>query len=343
MRRVVFNMRDDRPAWAPPAWVADRLRQALPAGFGLVDVQAPVSGRGDGGGLSDEALAAARGAEVYLGLGLPRPLLQAMLQPPGRLRWIHTGAAGVASLLHPELVDGDVVLTNSAGIHAEPMAETVIGMILHFARGLDHAVRAQARPEWGAAAFEGQDNGVFEVAGATLGVVGFGGIGQAVARRGRALGMDVLAVRRRPGEHPDATILHGPDALARLLAASDVVVLALPSTAASRGLLGAREVAGMKPGAVLVNVARGDVVDEAALVEALRAGRLRGAGLDVFAAEPLPADSPLWRLPNVLVTPHVSATSPRFWERQSELIVENLQRYAEGWPLRNVVDVREGY
>lgn len=342
-RRVVLNMRDDRPVWAPPADLADTLRAQLPTGWELVEVQAPVSGRGDGGGVSDEAMAAVRGAEVYLGLGLPRPLLQAALEPPARLRWVHTGAAGVASLLHPELEEHDVVLSNSAGIHAEPMAESVLAMTLHFTRGLDHAVHAQARHEWGAAAFEGSDSGVFEIAGATLGIIGFGGIGQAVARRARALGMNVLAVRRRSEEHPDALVLQGADGLRRVLEESDVVVLSLPSTPESRGLIGRAELARMKAGAVLINVARGDVVDEAALVDALRGGRLRGAGLDVFATEPLPADSPLWTLRNVLVTPHVSATSRGFWERQRALMVDNLRRYLAGQPLRNVVDVRAGY
>lgn len=342
-RRVVLNMRDDRPVWAPPADLADTLRAELPAGWELVEVQALVSGRGDGGGVSDEAMAAVRGAEVYLGLGLPRPLLQAALKPPARLRWVHTGAAGVASLLHPELVEHDVVLTNSAGIHAEPMAESVLAMLLHFARGLDHAVSAQRRREWGAAAFEDPGSGVFELAGATLGIIGYGGIGRAVARRARALGMNVLAVRRRPGDDPDATILHGDAALDRLLAGSDVVVLTVPSTSETRGLLDAARMARMRPGAILVNVARGDVVDEAALVDALRSGRLRGAGLDVFVEEPLPTSSPLWEMPNVLIAPHVSGTSNRFWERQAELIRENLRRYAAGQPLCNVVDVRAGY
>jgi phosphoglycerate dehydrogenase-like enzyme len=344
MRRVVFNMRDERPAWAPPPWVAERLRAALPPGFALVDVQAPVSGRGDGGGVSDEALAAVRGAEVYLGLGLPRELLQAALAPPSELRWIHTGAAGVASLLHPELQAGDVVLTNSAGIHAEPMADSALGMILHFFRGFDHAAAAQRRGAWDAAPFEAPDSGVRELAGAVLGVVGYGGIGRAVARRARALDMRVLALRRGTGgSEPDAMVLHGPGGLNRLLEESDVVVLTVPSTPATRGLLSAPALARMRPGSVLINIARGDVVDEAALAEALRSGRLRGAGLDVFATEPLPPDSPLWRLPNVLITPHVSATSGRFWERQTALITDNLERHAAGDRLRNVVDPQAGY
>jgi phosphoglycerate dehydrogenase-like enzyme len=361
VRRVVFNMRDERPVWSPPAWVASRLRAALPPGVEFVDVAAPVSGRGDGGGVSAAAVSAVRGAEVYLGLGLPRELLLAALEPPARLRWVHSGAAGVGSLLHPELAAAGITLTNSAGIHGPPMAETVIGMILYFARGLDRAVAAQQQGEWGAAAFEQGGSAVREIAGATVGIVGLGGVGREVARRAAALGMRVIGVRRRahadhdapargPGHaaarvtaaHVDA-LLTGDDALDRLCADSDFVVLTLPSTAATRGLIGEQALRLMKPEAVLINVARGDIVDEAALISALAEGRLRGAALDVFATEPLPATSPLWRLPNVLITPHVSATSERYWERELELILDNLQRYERGASLRNVVDPGAGY
>jgi phosphoglycerate dehydrogenase-like enzyme len=369
VRRLVFNMRDERPVWAPPAWVVDRLRAELPRDFELLDVAAPVSGRGDGGGLSDEAVQAVRGAEIYFGLGLPRELLLTALETPSRLRWIHTGAAGVASLLHRELVEGDVVLTNSAGVHAEPIAETVLGMILHFARGLDFAVRGQHQREWRADLFENVSGGVREIDGAALGVIGYGGIGRAVARRAVALGMHVRALRRGrtensgPGEHTDrrhdgggspaghaataasgaVAMVSGDGALDDVLRDSDFLVLSLPSTPATRGMIGARELALMKPDAVLINVARGDVVDEDSLIDVLSARRLRGAGLDVFTTEPLPADSALWSLDNVLVTPHVSATSPRFWEREAELLLRNLRSYLTGEPLRNVVDTVAGY
>jgi phosphoglycerate dehydrogenase-like enzyme len=358
MRRAVFNMQDERPVWAPPAWLAPRLRQALPAGWELVEVTAPVSGRGDGGGSSAEAQDAARGAEVYFGLGLPRALLLAALEPPSHLRWVHTGTAGVASLLHPGLVENGIILTNSAGIHAEPMADTVLAMVLHFFRGLDQAVRAQPRAAWETAPYEAVDSGIRELAGATIGIIGFGGIGRAVARRAAALGMNVVATRRRsvagagaadePVREPDrapqhVTVLTGEAGMQALLERSDVVVVTVPSTPDTRGLLGRAELARTRPGTIVVNVARGDVFDEGALVEALRSGHLRGAALDVFTTEPLPSDSPLWRLPNVLVTPHVSATSPRFWERQAELLLDNLARYLAGRPLRNVVDPAAGY
>jgi phosphoglycerate dehydrogenase-like enzyme len=341
MRRAVFNMRDERPVWTPPAAMVDRLREILPADWELIDIAAPVSGRGDGGGVTDEALSAIRGAEIYFGLGLPRELLLAGIEPQ-RLRWIHTGAAGVASLLHPELVASDIVLTNSAGIHAGPIAETVLAMMLHFARGIDHAVRAQQQGRWVTDDFEGSDGSVRELAGATLGIVGYGGIGRALARRARALDMRVVALRRTGAQDDVAEMIAGDDALEQLLAISDFVVLTVPATPDTRGMIGARELARFRPGTVLINVARGSVVQEAALVDSLSSGHLR-AGLDVFATEPLSAESPLWGMRNVLITPHVSATSPRYWEREGELIIDNLGRYLAGRELRNVVDTAAGY
>ncbi|HSJ05182.1 MAG TPA: D-2-hydroxyacid dehydrogenase [Longimicrobiales bacterium] len=343
MRRLVLNMRDERPIWSPPAWVAARIRDTLPPDWELVEVAAPVTGSGDGGGVSAEALIAIRGAEAYLGMGLPKALLAAALEPPCRLRWVHSGAAGVASLLHPELRLHEIVLTNSAGIHGPPMAESVLGMILYFARGFDHAVRARSGREWGATAFQADGSGVREVAGATLGIIGLGGVGREVARRARALGMDVLAIRRRPDLVDDAEVLHGDDALDRLLALSDYVVVTAPSTSATRGLIDAERIARMRPGSVFINVARGDLVDEVALIDALRRGHLRGAALDVFRDEPLPPSSALWDLDNVLITPHVSATTPHFWERETELLLENLRRYLAGRALRNTVDPDAGY
>jgi phosphoglycerate dehydrogenase-like enzyme len=321
--------------------MVDRLRVILPADWELIDVAAPVSGRGDGGGVTSEALSAIRGAEIYFGLGLPRELLLAGIEAH-RLRWIHTGAAGVASLLHPELVANDIVLTNSAGIHAGPIAETVLAMMLHFARGLDRAVRAQQQSTWAADVFESSDGAVRELAGATLGIVGYGGIGRALARRARALDMRVIALRRSAAEDDVAEMVTGDDALEQLLGRSDMVALTVPATPETRGMIGAPELARMRPGAVLINVARGSIVQEAALVDSLRSGRLRAA-LDVFATEPLPPESPLWRMRNVLITPHVSATSPRYWEREGELISDNLGRYLAGRELRNVVDIAAGY
>lgn len=348
VRRVVLNLRDNRPAWALPDSAAAAIVAAFPPGeWEVVDVRAPVSGRGDGGGVSRQALAAVSGAEVWIGYGFPRALLDRLQEDgafPGALRWVHSAAAGVRSMLHPELVSSDVLITNSAGIHAEPMAESVIAAVLHFARGFDFAVRAQARSEWDKAPYEDRVGVIREISGAPLGILGYGGIGRAVARRARALGMDVCAFRTRPAEDEDGVrMVHGAAGLEVLLRQSEYVVCALPSTEATRHLLSAQRIGLLREDAVVINVGRGDVIDERALTESLAANRVRGAALDVFEQEPLPPESPLWSLANVLVLPHVSATTPRFWERQVALIRENAERYRQGRSLLNQVDKARGY
>ncbi|HEX6372376.1 MAG TPA: D-2-hydroxyacid dehydrogenase [Longimicrobium sp.] len=347
-RRLVLNLHEARPLYSIPDWAVEEVRAALPDGWELTVVTEPGDGRGDGALDSPgarAAIAAVPGAEVYVGFGVPEPLFAAATEgPDARLRWAHTASAGVGGSLHAPMRASDVVLTNSAGIYAEPMADTVLAMMLHFARGLDFAVRAQAERRWDKEPFDDPDTPVRELSESTLGIVGLGGIGRAVARRGVALGMTVAATRRRGTEGPQGVeVLSGPGALDRILPRSDYLVLAVPQTDETRALIGAHELAMLPRGAVLVNVARGGVVDEAALIQALRGGRLRGAGLDVFAAEPLPGDSPLWGLPNVLATPHVSGASHRFWRRQTDLITQNIRRYAAGEPLLNTVDKHAGY
>jgi phosphoglycerate dehydrogenase-like enzyme len=342
-RRLVLDLKDARPLWAPPAWVAERLAAALPAGWQLVHVGAPADGTGDGGAGSAEALAAVQGAEVYFGYGITPALFEAAA---GRLRWVHSAAAGVGGSLFDAMRHSDVVLTNSAGVHAEPMADTVLAMLLHFARGLDLAVAAQRERRWASDAFDEAGSPVLELADATVGVVGYGGIGRAVARRAHALGCRVVASRRAGADGDGdgiAEVRAGPGALRWVLRESDFVVVTLPLTAETRGAIGAESLRSMRPGAVLVNVGRGGVVDEDALLDALQTGRLRGAALDVAATEPLPRDSPLWRAPNLLLTPHVSATTRKFWPRQVDLMERNLLRYLDGRPLLNVVDKHAGY
>jgi phosphoglycerate dehydrogenase-like enzyme len=342
MPKLVIDMAGAPPVWAIPPWAEEEIRRALPAGWDVTVVPAAPDAPDDRP--SAAALEAVRGAEIYLGMGVPRELFRAATAEPDRLRWVHTGAAGVGSALFPEMLASPVVLTNSAGVMGHPMAETIMAMVLYFARGLDRAVASMRTRTWSKDAIYDPAAGVREVSDATIGVIGLGGIGRQVAARAHALGMRVLATRRSPGGSEDGVeLLHGRAGLLTLLAESDYVVLTLPATPASRGLIGPAELARMKPGAVLVNVARGSTVDEEALVEGLRAGRLRGAGLDVFAQEPLPPESPLWDLTNVLILPHVSAVTPRYWRRETDLILDNLRRYLAGKPLRNVVDKAQGY
>ncbi|TVR65904.1 MAG: D-2-hydroxyacid dehydrogenase [Gemmatimonadales bacterium] len=343
MSRVVLDLADRRPIWTVPDWAVDRVREALPAGWELIRIQAPADGSGDGGrGPVPEVLEAVRGARVYLGYGVPPEILEA---GAGTLEWVHSGAAGVGSSLHDAMRRSSVLFTNSAGIHGPPMAETVLGMILHFMRGLDFALAAQGEGRWDQAPFLAADTPVTELAGSTVGILGYGGIGREVGRRVAALGARVLGLRRGGGEaaEPGVELLSGPAGLDRILAESHVVVVSVPDTPATRGMLTRERLRSLRPGAVLVNVSRGKVLDEDALVEVLREGRIRGAGLDVFRKEPLPADSPLWSLPNVLLTPHVSAVSRGFWRRETELMLENFSRFLEGRPLRNLVDREAGY
>ncbi len=345
MRKLVINMADKRPIWAMPPWAEAEIRGALPPDWQVAALRAPVSGEGDGGGVSGEALAAVRGAEVYMGMGVPREIfLAATTGPEARLRWAHTGSAGVGAALYPEMLASDVILTKSAGVMGPPIAETVLGMALYFARGFVLAQATVRRREWAKEAIYEPTSPVRELGGATMGIVGFGGVGRAVGERARALGMRILATKRTPGPAPEGVeLLFGDEGLRRLLAQSDVVVLTVPGTRETKALIGREQLALMKPDAVLINIARGSIVDEPALIEALRGGRLRGAGLDVFAREPLPQESPLWDMPNVLITPHVSAVSPLYWRREVELIVQNLRRYLAGRPLLNVVDKARGY
>lgn len=360
MPKLVLDLNDRRPAWALPAWVPEGVREALPGDWTLQVLETEADGSGDGVDLAGpELLDAVAEAEVYVGYGVPPGLLEA---GPG-LRWIHSGAAGVGSFLSTELKASSVVLTNSKGIHGPPMGDTALAMMLFFARGLDFATAHQRRGpgegRWDNKPYYAADHPLTEVSRSTVGIFGAGGIGQEVARRVRALGAEVLAYDRGPeafadtgrmpqGERidwaaPGFRALHGPEGFRVLLSESDFMVLAAPETPETRGVFGAAALEEMKPTAVLVNLSRGALVDETALVEALVSGRLRGAGLDVFTTEPLPEDHPLWALPNVIVTPHVSAVTRGFWERQLALIIENLHRYVSGAPLLNQVDKEAGF
>jgi phosphoglycerate dehydrogenase-like enzyme len=348
---LVIDLADERPIFSLPRHVVDAILAALPSGWETVVVDAGASGTGDGGpDASPAALEAVGDAEVYLGYGVPEDLLRA---GPG-LRWVHSGAAGVRYSLTPEMRRRDVVLTNSAGIHGPPVAETVLGYILYFARGLDHAVAMQRRRAWDLGELGSSDSPMREIGRSTVGVVGLGGIGREVARRALALGARVVAVRRSsdpgwtgaPRDGPAGAgvrTLGGEGGLRRLLEMSHYVVVCVPETTRTRALLGAEQLAWMREDGVLVNVSRGGIVVEDALLATLRAGRIRGAALDVFATEPLPPDHPLRDAPNLLITPHTSAYTHHFWEREAALIVENIQRYVAGEPLRNMVDKHEGY
>ena len=348
MRRfVIWMYAPETPHWSMPEWSFERIRGALDPEWEIESVRVALEATGDGVRVTPpELLEAVADAEVYCGWGIRRDVFLAAR----KLRWFHSGAAGARNSLFEEMRASDVIFTNSAGMYADSLADHAMAGILYFVRGLDLAVQAQREREWVQSALNSPRSPLHaapaagEVAGASLGIIGYGGIGSALGRRAHALGMRVQAIRRRAGRTPpELDRLDGPDHLPELLESSDFVALTAPETPETDGLLGAAELARMKPGAVLINLARGTLVDEAALVRALETGHLRGAMLDVFATEPLPADHPLWRLENVLITPHVGGTSARFWERETDLIVRNISRYQRGDPLENRVDKARGY
>jgi phosphoglycerate dehydrogenase-like enzyme len=253
------------------------------------------------------------------------------------LRWVHIASAGVDRLLFPELAASDVVVTNSRGIFDEPIAEYVLGMVLCFAKDLHTTLRLQADREW-------RHRETERITGARALVVGTGPIGRAIGRRLAAAGLAVTGLGRtaRPAD-PDLGTVRPWDELHAALAEADYVVLAAPLTDLTRDMVDATALAAMRPSARLINVGRGQLVEEKALVVALEEGRIAGAALDVFATEPLAASSPLWTLPNVVVSPHMSGDAKGWHDRLVELFVDNLARYREGRALRNVVDKHLGY
>jgi phosphoglycerate dehydrogenase-like enzyme len=258
-----------------------------------------------------------------------------------RLRWFHSWGAGVDRVLqYPGAIERDFILSSTSGIHPIQMTEHVLALMLSFARRLPDAARAQARRTW-----RHMENAeVFELAGKTLLLIGLGAIGRRTAQAAAALGMRVLGVRRTPsGPLPGIERVAGIESLPDLLPKADFVVLVTPLTPETHGLIGERELRLMKRDAYLVNVARGGVIDEAALVRALNEGWIAGAGLDVFEHEPLSPDSPLWDMANVIITGHYAGVTPEYDDRAFEVFLDNLHRYRAGQPLRNVVDKRRGY
>ncbi len=342
-RVLVVDLTAQSKNWALTRQGEQRIRDAMPGGWTIRVVRAPTSSDGDGPPApSAEALEAIRDAEAYFGFGITRPLFLAAT----RLRWVHSAAAGVGGALFPEMVASDVRLSNSAGVHAIPIAEYVVAGVLHFFRGLDAAAAQQREARWDKAFFVSEDSPVREVGGARVLVIGAGGIGSEVARRFTALGATCVGIRRNPrlGAPPGFERVAGMDAVDAELPEADVLVLAAPLTPESRGLMTRERLARLKAGAVLVNVARGALVDEGALADVLREGRLRGAVLDVFQVEPLAPTSPLWHLRTALLTPHISPVSPgQFWPRALDIFCDNWARYDRGEPLRNLVDKQAGY
>lgn len=261
-----------------------------------------------------------------------------------KLKWIHSTAAGVNQLMYPELRESGIVLTNARGIHAEPMAEHILGTILAVARRFPDAFRYQAQARWAQQEIWDAKPRPLELKGRMLLIIGFGSIGRELARRIQPMGMRVWGVTRSgQGDTSLAERILPATELANALPQADFILLSAPETPETKQMIGAKELALMKPTAYFINVARGSLVDEGALTHSLLTHAIAGAALDVTSEEPLPPESPLWKLDNVLITPHVSAATEQMWERQTKLLTDNLVRWFTGQELRNRIDLSRGY
>jgi len=257
-----------------------------------------------------------------------------------KLRWVQVGSAGVESYLSPELVESDIILTNAKGVYAIHITEHVMAMILSFGRAINLLIHRQKDEIW-----ESRANlPVIEINGLTLGIVGLGGIGLEVAKSAHALGMRILAVDPVQTYQPEhVEQLWRLDNLHDMLKESDFVSICCPLTPETKNMMSTEEFKCMKPTAYLINIARGGIVDQEALIKALEAKEIAGAGLDVTVPEPLPKGNPLWQMENVIITPHMAGQSPVGSRRLMKVFTENLKRFVNGEPLLNVVDKKLGY
>jgi phosphoglycerate dehydrogenase-like enzyme len=278
--------------------------------------------------------------DIFVGASL-RP---EQFQHARKLKWIHSTAVGVSQLMYPELRGSGVILTNPSGILSQPIAEHTMGLMIALARHFPDSVRYQDRARWSQIEVSSQPGPLTELNGQLLLIVGYGSIGREIARRAGAFDMRVWGVTR--SGKGDATHTEKILPVAQLedaLPHADYIVLSAPDTQETQKLIGPAQIAKMKPGARLINVGRGSLLDEAALMRALETGALGGAALDVAATEPLPAESPLWKTPNLLITPHTSGVSDRLWQKETKVLMDLLGRWFDGRDLFNVVDFNRGY
>ncbi len=264
----------------------------------------------------------------------------AALEAAHNLRWVQAGTAGVERLLHAGLPERGVTITNASGAHGDPISEQILSHMLAFATGLHTLIRAQTEHRHIQAEIMRTK---FELAGQTLCVVGLGDIGGTLARKAHALGMQVVGVRRTARSAPGVDRIFAVDELMTALGEADHVALCLPLTSATHRLIGADQLRAMRSTAYIYNVGRGASIDPTALIQALREGWIAGAGLDVTEPEPVPVDSPLWEVPNVILSQHTSGTSPHNANRITAIFAANLERYLQGAPLQNVIDPVRGY
>jgi phosphoglycerate dehydrogenase-like enzyme len=290
-------------------------------------------------GASAEAFrsAAADADVIFTGMGMA-PVLREIWPQAKKVRWVHSMSAGVDNLLFPDLVQSDVPLTNARGVFAESLGEFVLASMFHFAKDLRRMVRNQEAHRW-------EQFDVDLLHRQTLGVVGYGEIGRAAARRAKAIGMKVLAIRRRSSGDPDPVVDQSftPGDRTQMMSLCDYVAIAAPLTPETKSMIGEAEIAAMKPAGVLINVGRGPVIHEPALIKALQEKRIRGAALDVFDQEPLPEGHPYWEMENLLLSPHCADHTSSWLEEAMDIFLRNFFRFHRGEELVNVVDKKAGY
>ncbi len=292
-------------------------------------------------GNTPEAFAnAAPEASVMLNWSAPRELNRSVFLMAPKLAWVHSRNAGLDSFLFPELIESPVTLTNGSGVFSAPLGEFALAAMLYFAKDFPRMRRNQVAAKW-------EPFDVLRLAGQTVGIVGYGDIGREVAWRAHAMGMRVFALKRHlppPGSDlGPIEKMYGTSGLREMIAASDYVVVAAPLTAETHHMVGEAEFAAMKPDAVIINVGRGPVIDEAAMTRALAEGKIKGAGLDVFEHEPLAAESPLYRMENVLISPHCADNTPDWLDNAMKFFIAQFERFQKGEPLQNIVDKNLGY
>ncbi|HKM68286.1 MAG TPA: D-2-hydroxyacid dehydrogenase [Candidatus Acidoferrum sp.] len=314
--------------WRPPASLAEAIRLRWPA--------VRVVHLSDYDRLAQEL----PDTDIFIGYSLrAKQLLDAK-----KLKWIHSTAAGVAQLMYPALRDSGILVTNPSGIFSVPMAEHTMGLLLALVRNFPDSVRYQDQSKWSQQELWDQPQQLTELNGKVLLIVGYGSIGQELARRAKAFDMRIWGVSRSgKGDASHAEKIVPASQLHEVLPHADYVVISAPETPETRLLIGAPELALMEPSARIINVARGSLLDQSALIAALQQKKLAGAALDVTGPEPPPVNDPIWKAPNLFITPHTSAISDRLWPRQTTLLLDLLERWFAGRDLFNQVDLHRGY
>ncbi len=335
--KVLIVLKHRFALWTAPEWFVTKLQDDFP--------EIEFVNRKNYDTIADDI----KDADVVVSWSIRADQLEGATQ----LRWIHSTAAAIHQLMIPEIVNSDILVTNARSVHGPVVAEHVIAQMFALAKRLPSAMRFQQQHAWGQEMMTREEPPIRELRDSTLGLIGTGSIGGHVAAITSTIGMRVLAVRANPQKGIDwlppndptraQHRVYGPKDLHRVLADSDFVVISAPVTSATANLIDTQALVVMKPEAYLINVARGALIDEKALTKALQEKKIGGAALDVFEEEPLPKESPLWELDNVLITPHQAGIAHKLWERQYELFSQDLRRFQSGAPLIGLVNKKAGY